>query len=178
MSYTEDEIRKIHGNDKEQLDIIFSKEKRIMVEAAAGCGKTKTLVSKLAYLLSTHSIPNNKKVMALTFGVNAAYKIKKEVFEKIPTLINTTDKDLEKKILVTNFHGLARRILRNYGYILHENFLCINEFNVVDDGKAEILTRLDIGVLKDEAMFMSDYSLWIKQNNIDAIKKNLRSILI
>ncbi len=177
MSYTEDEIRKIHGNDKEQLDIIFSKEKRIMVEAAAGCGKTKTLVSKLAYLLSTHSIPNNKKVMALTFGVNAAYKIKKEVFEKIPALMNTTDKDLEKKILVTNFHGFARRILRNYGYILHENLLRINEFNVVDDGKVETLTRLDIGVLKDEAMFMSDYSLWIKQNNIDAIKKNFKKYI-
>lgn len=172
MNDTENAIRKIHGNDKEQLDIIFSKEKRIMVEAAAGCGKTKTLVSKLAYLLSTNSIPNNKKVLALTFGVNAAYKIKKEVFEKIPALMSTTDKDLEKKILVTNFHGMARRILRNYGYILHVNLLCINEFNVVDDGKAEILTRLDIGVLKDEAMFMSDYSLWIKANNTDEIKEN------
>lgn len=172
MNDTENAIRKIHGNDKEQLDIIFSKEKRIIVEAAAGCGKTKTLVSKLAYLLSTHSIPNNKKVLALTFGVNAAYKIKKEVFEKIPVLMSTTDKDLEKKILVTNFHGLARRILRNYGYILHVNLLRINEFNVVDDGKAETLTKLDIGILENEAMFMSNYSLWIKANNIHEIKKN------
>ncbi len=172
MNDTENAIRKIHGNDKEQLDIIFSKEKRIIVEAAAGCGKTKTLVSKLAYLLSTHSIPDNKKVLALTFGVNAAYKIKKEVFEKIPVLMSTTDKDLEKKILVTNFHGLARRILRNYGYILHVNLLRINEFNVVDDGKAETLTKLDIGILENEAMFMSNYSLWIKANNIHEIKKN------
>ena len=177
MSYTEDEIKQIHGNDKEQLDIIFSKEKRIIVEAAAGCGKTKTLVSKLAYLLSTHSIPNNKKALALTFGVNAAYKIKKEVFEKIPVLMNTTDKDLEKKILVTNFHGLARRILKNYGYILHENLLCINEFNVVDDSKAETLTRLDVGILENEAMFMSNYSLWIKENNINAIKENFKKYI-
>lgn len=29
MNDTENAIRKIHGNDKEQLDIIFSKEKKL-----------------------------------------------------------------------------------------------------------------------------------------------------
>ena len=61
MSCIEDKLKEMHQNDREQLDIIFSQEKRILVEASAGCGKTKTLVSKIAYLLSTNKIPVNKK---------------------------------------------------------------------------------------------------------------------
>jgi len=37
--------------DEEQLEVILSAEKRIIVEAPAGYGKTKTMVSKIAYLV-------------------------------------------------------------------------------------------------------------------------------
>lgn len=65
-------ISETHGSDEKQLDIIFSDADRIIVEAPAGCGKTTTLVSKIAYMIATKSFPQNKKVLALTFSVNAA----------------------------------------------------------------------------------------------------------
>lgn len=42
-------IEEIHGSDKEQLDFIFSEGKRLIVTAPAGCGKTRSMVSKIAY---------------------------------------------------------------------------------------------------------------------------------
>ena len=71
-------IKKIHSNDDTQLDIITSKEKKIIIEAAAGSGKTKVLISSIAYKLATNCFSSNKKILALTFSVNAAYKIKKD----------------------------------------------------------------------------------------------------
>ncbi len=171
MSLIEDTLREIHGDDEEQLGIILSQEPRIIVEASAGCGKTKTLISKIAYLLGNRSIPVHKKVLILTFGVNAAYKIKKEVFEKIPLLVKDVE-NLEDKIVVTNFHGLSRKILSNYGYRYNDNLLKLNTFSVVDDSKTEDLTQLDIGILEDEAHFLSNYSLNIKGNNRDYMNQH------
>jgi len=39
-------------SDKDQLDAIFSKSPHLIVEAPAGYGKTKTMVSKIAYLIT------------------------------------------------------------------------------------------------------------------------------
>lgn len=66
----------MHSDDNRQLEIIFDDNQRILVEAPAGCGKTTTMISKIAYILSTNGIPSTK-ILALTFSVNAAYKIKK-----------------------------------------------------------------------------------------------------
>ena len=82
-------IANVHSGDREQLSIIFSDDKRMLVEAPAGCGKTYLMISRIAYLLATKQVPSTKKILALTFSVNAAYKIKKDAFEKIPVLFVT-----------------------------------------------------------------------------------------
>ena len=46
-------IKQKHFSDKKQLDVIFSNKPRLLVIAPAGYGKTKTMISKIAYLLST-----------------------------------------------------------------------------------------------------------------------------
>lgn len=71
-------IEKHHGDDK-QLEIIFSSSRRLLVEAPAGYGKTHTMVSRIAYLMAVGRLPSPKKLLALTFSINAAYKIKKDV---------------------------------------------------------------------------------------------------
>lgn len=64
-------IREKHSGDAEQLDFIFSEDSRIIVTAPAGCGKTTAMVSKIAWELSVGHISSNKKVLALTYSVNA-----------------------------------------------------------------------------------------------------------
>lgn len=128
-----DKINKFHGNDKKQLEVIFSKKQRIIVEAPAGYGKTATMVSRIAYLYSVGLIPNPKKILALTFSVNAALKIKRDVAEKLPILIQEKNNPINigEKVTVTNYHGFCKTILDKYGYNLSPllkrdiNSLCV-----------------------------------------------------
>lgn len=119
---TLDELKQViaekHSGDNEQLEIIFSLHPRIMVEAPAGYGKTHTLISKIAYLLSINSLPGYKKILALTFSVNAAYKIKKDVENNLPELLGKDSNNLKRKIATTNYHGFCLRVLQKYGYLL------------------------------------------------------------
>lgn len=117
----EEIIRECHGGDESQMDIIVSDEPRLVVEAPAGCGKTTTMVSKVAYIIAMGKIPKNKKILALTFSVNAAYKMKKDISKKLPAMgleqVKSPD-DLNKLMYISNFHGLSRRILSLYGYLI------------------------------------------------------------
>lgn len=159
-----------HGKDSAQLQVIFSEKTKLIVEAPAGSGKTKTLVSKIAYLLATDKVPKNKKILALTFGVNAAYKIKKDVCEKLPQINDnfiSNPSILNKKITVTNFHGFAKHVLSLYGYLLNTNLKNINNFTAIDDSRVENLKSLEIGITEEEAHWITDFSQCIKDCKIN-----------
>jgi DNA helicase-2/ATP-dependent DNA helicase PcrA len=110
-------IQEKHGDDESQLAVIFSAHDRILVEAPAGYGKTSTMVSKIAYMIATQKIPHPKRLLALTFSVNAAYKIKKDVSAQVPELLRYggLDVDVRDKVKVSNYHGFSRNVLRKYG---------------------------------------------------------------
>ena len=155
-----DIIKQNHGEDKKQLEIIVSRVNRLVVEAPAGCGKTTTMVSKIAYMLANNTIPKNKKILTLTFSVNAAYKMKKDISEKLPKMgLNTiqSPNDLNDFIYISNYHGLCRRILKLYGYLFDERLKDINDFKVLNEP-----------IKKDEQKkFFSEYDINISDNELD-----------
>ena len=107
--------------DAEQLAAIFAPDAKVLVEAPAGYGKTATMVSKMAYLLATNRVPRPKKILALTFSINAAFKLRREVSIQLPVLLSTTQRfarNAAASVYVTNYHGLCRRILSKYGYLI------------------------------------------------------------
>jgi len=120
-----EKITNRHGSNEKQLEVIFSEDNKIIVEAPAGFGKTNTMVSKIAYMIASNQIPTPKKLLALTFSVNAAYKIKKDVLKEIPDLLNNDNFKINDKLYVSNYHGFCRNILRKNGYILSETLLLI-----------------------------------------------------
>ena len=61
-----------HEGDERQLQVIFSDSLRLIVEAPAGYGKTTTMISRIAYLFASGEISNPKRILGLTFSVNAA----------------------------------------------------------------------------------------------------------
>lgn len=129
----ENKINSIHGKDKDQLDFIFSEDRQIIVTAPAGCGKTKSMVSKIAYEIVNSKGKNFKRILALTFSVNAAIKIKDDTSEILPELLGNNDFNLNRKLDISNYHGFAKKLINQHGYILDEHLKNIDEFEIIDD---------------------------------------------
>jgi len=166
-------LRDIHSGDEKQLEVIFSESKRLIVEAPAGYGKTKTMISKVAYLLATGKISHPKKILALTFSVNAAYKIKKELAEHLPSLVqsgNSNQLRINEKLFVSNYHGFCRHILKRYGYLLHPNLSNLDLLKTIDDSKAEQITSA-LGISIEEALIFTNFSDAVKNVNKQHLKK-------
>ena len=128
----EEIIRNKHAEDNEQLEFIFSDEPKIIVTAPAGCGKTTAMVSKIARELCSGSIVSNKKVLAMTFSVNAALRIKDSLNELLPDIVDDP-KDLLNKVDIANYHNFAMKLLHKYGYALNNNFINLDSFRIIDD---------------------------------------------
>jgi len=120
LAEIEEKIAAQHEGDEKQLEVIFSGSPRLIVEAPAGYGKTTTMISRIAYLYSTGKIPNPKRILGLTFSVNAALKVKRDVAEKLPSLLGSHNSPiaLGDKVTITNYHGFCKSILRKYGHLV------------------------------------------------------------
>lgn len=105
-----------HEGDVAQLSVIFSDSPRVIVEAPAGFGKTATMISRIAYLIASDRVPNPKRILTLTFSVNAALKAKREIAGKLPALVGTHNSPVAvgEKATVTNYHGFCKGILKKY----------------------------------------------------------------
>ncbi|WP_405075858.1 UvrD-helicase domain-containing protein [Ligilactobacillus acidipiscis] len=97
--------------DKEQLQVVNSKSKRLIVEAPAGFGKTYTMVKMLSNWLDTSVIKNHKMVLCLSFSISAAKRMKESI-----KILQRNDKGKDSfPIRTTNFHGFCRSVLKKYG---------------------------------------------------------------
>lgn len=174
-------IAQAHSGDEEQLKVIFSDAKRLIVEAPAGYGKTKTMISKIAYILAAGKLPNPKKILALTFSVNAAYKIKKDISEQLPRLLesgNFSPIRINERVFISNYHGFCRHVLKLYGYLIHEKLRNIDTIRSIDDSNIETLTDLGVGLGYDDAKELSDLCDAIKDAKKEYIEDNVASYLI
>lgn len=128
----EEIIREKHSGDEEHLNFIFSDDKNIIVTAPAGCGKTTAMVSKIARELSIGHIPPNKKVLAMTFSINAAMKIKDSLKTLLPDLVENPSQYLSK-IDIANYHNFAMRVLFKHGYCLNLEFVNLASFQIINE---------------------------------------------
>lgn len=158
-----EKIHQRHGGDEKQLEVIFSEFHRLIVESPAGFGKTNTMVSKIAYMIASNQIPTPKKMLALTFSVNAAYKIKKDVLKEIPNILESHNFKINDKLYVSNYHGFSRNILQKHGYLLENNLLNINTYRSIDDSRIE--DNIGYGLEQAEAKLLSDFNQYVKNSN-------------
>lgn len=157
-----------HEGDEKQLEVIFSESPRLIVEAPAGYGKTTTMISRIAYLFAIGSIPNPKRILGLTFSVNAALKIKREVAEKLPELIGSKNSPvaLGEKVTVTNYHGFCKCVLKKYGYLVSDALRKdVNLFKAVGDAEIEKTTDLKTALTTIELDYLKGVEQAIKETH-------------
>lgn len=178
-----EKIREIHSGDDWQLEVIFSDEARIIVEAPAGYGKTTTMVSRLAYLYSIHAISNPKKILGLTFSVNAALKIKRDIASKLPRLINQDDNPtiLNNTVTVTNYHGFCKSVLKKYGRLVNALLIKdLNLFRAVGEDDIKKFSELNSLITGEEAEILFGVDDSIKSGLLppnDKIEKYIEIII-
>ncbi len=173
----EDRIKSNHRNDNEQLKIIFEEEKSLLIEAPAGYGKTKTMISKLAYILAKGKLPYPKKILALTFSVNAALNIKRGVSNVLKELLKDELKSigrLNSKFFISNYHGFCRNILSKYGYLIDKKLSCINSLDSVDDSKNKKIEEYGITLETEKVKIIECFNTAIKNVDDGFIEENMK----
>src|SRR3954462_2439580 len=114
----------------QQKQAVYETHPRICVIAGPGCGKTRTLVSRLIYLLAEKKTPP-KNILVLTFAKKAIKEIKKRVFAYITTI---SPRDLH----IYNFHSFCFRVLNQHAHLLG---FPDSKFPVYDRHEQETIVR-------------------------------------
>ena len=105
-------------NDRQKEAVLYN-EGPLLIIAGAGAGKTKTLTTKIAYLIEEQNVhPQN--ILAITFTNKAA----KEMKDRLYMLVG----DLAKKLQVSTFHSFGLKLLReNYDALGYDaNFVIMD----------------------------------------------------
>lgn len=164
-------------NDR-QHEAVVSEDKRLLVLAGAGSGKTKTLLQKLIYLIEEKGV-SPSSILAITFTKNATNEMidrliisadntgdyEKLLFDK---RISKAEKDRERYLqqkkykwidglTVKTFHSFCYSILRNYGVNEFDN-----KFRIIGDEKKDEEDELSKHVAP-ETVFEVIHKLLIEQ---------------
>jgi DNA helicase-2/ATP-dependent DNA helicase PcrA len=94
--------------NKEQREAVLSDHPRILCLAGAGCGKTKTMVTRAARLIEEGVDPEN--ILMLTFTNAAAQEQKERLIQLVG--------EPGEKVWASTFHSWAVREIRRYGRCL------------------------------------------------------------
>lgn len=145
----------LHGLNPEQRAAVLSAEKRLLVLAGAGAGKTKTLIQKILHLIFEQGTEPSS-ILAITFTRNAA----NEMVDRLIAHADTTgryaamlaDKGLSEQdkenarrtyrrehnwinaLNVGTFHGFAYKLLRS-----HVAKYWDNRFKIINEGLTDEL---------------------------------------
>lgn len=114
--------------NEEQYAAVTASNGPSLVIAAAGTGKTRTLVYRLAWLVETHHI-DPRNMLLLTFTNKAA----REMLERAETLIGRPFKSSYSG----TFHSFANRLLRSHAPSV--GFEC--DFTILDSDDSKKLLR-------------------------------------
>ena len=145
-------------NDKQKEAVLYNNGPLLII-AGAGAGKTKTLTTKIAYLIEeNYAKPYN--ILAITFTNKAAKEMKDRLFSLIG--------DISKDIQVSTFHSFGLKLLR-------ENFKVLGyEANFVIMDSDDSLTVVK-KILKDMNCDPKIYNPRAIRNKISSCKNEMIS---
>ena len=116
--------------NQEQYQVVSAGDGPHLVLAGAGSGKTRTLVYRVAWLLSQGINP--EKILLVTFTNKAA----KEMMDRVRSILSLPE-DEKFKLWGGTFHSLAHRLLRIYG----KQIGIASDFVILDAEDSKILIK-------------------------------------
>ncbi|MCE5212649.1 MAG: ATP-dependent helicase [Deltaproteobacteria bacterium] len=139
--------------DQQQQVAVHTESARVLVLAAAGSGKTRTLIERIAYLVEEKNV-SCYEITAFTFTRKAAGEIQSRLVERLG--------NKAYKIKMGTMHSLALEMIQNFGEVIG---LKNKHVTVYGDFEEQFL-------LKDCALAMGVYNgkSWKpKKGDVDAV---------
>ncbi len=145
-------------NDMQKEAVLYN-EGPLLIIAGAGAGKTKTLTTKIAFLIEEKNVrPEN--ILAITFTNKAAKEMKDRLFNQIGITA--------KKLQVSTFHSFGLKLLReNYEKLGYEK-----NFVIMDSDDSLTVVKK---IIKDMGYDPKIYNPRAIRNKISSCKNEMTS---
>ncbi len=139
-----------------QRQAVLNTDGPVMILAGAGSGKTKTLVTRITYLL-TEKNTSPHQLLALTFSNKAA----REMRERISLEVSFDVGSLQ----ITTFHAFCARLLRS-----EANYLGLSRnFTIYDEGESKAIAK---SLLERRGISTKEINPYDILSYIDGLKNN------
>ena len=113
----------------QQKEAVLHTEGPLLILAGAGSGKTRVVISRIAYLVRERGVPPSA-LLAVTFTNKAA----EEMRNRVAALLDLSRAAADSLPTVSTFHSFCVRLLRRYGGPLGEVRSGFStQFNIYDD---------------------------------------------
>lgn len=142
-------------NPQQKNAILESIDSNVVLLAAAGSGKTSTIVKRTEYLIDDLHV-NPENIVMITFTNKAASEISDRVAKINPNAY---------KMWIGTFHNICTRILRRHGH-----YMGIDYFSIMDDRESKATIKdICLGLGRD----YSNQSIKDIKRKISTYKSNL-----
>ncbi|WP_092401175.1 ATP-dependent helicase [Candidatus Ichthyocystis sparus] len=128
----------LDGLNAQQMESVSWDNGSLLVLAGAGSGKTKVLISRLAWLIETGRC-NPYQILAVTFTNKAA----KEMIRRVSDILPERMSSWVSRMWIGTFHSICLRFLRQYGREVNLS----STFQIMDQADQISLVKR---ILKDE----------------------------
>ncbi len=92
-----------------QLEAVRCADKRILIVAGAGTGKTNTITSKIVYMIENNFMQPNE-IIATTFTNKAANELRERLRHKLGSTADS--------IIIGTFHSISFEIIQKHGHLI------------------------------------------------------------
>ena len=160
--------------NEQQLDAVLSQSQIIFVNAAAGCGKTTVLTTKLVYEIEQSQSPQS--IVALSYTNTAA----SQLGERFYKMLEESSVDKKFNIFSGTIHSFCFRMIKEYYHEFH--------YTILDDEELRELAvdiRESLGSTASSALIMDILKSDAPQNvsptlcdSVCQIKESLKVIAI
>lgn len=144
----------------QQQEAVKAVDGPVIVFAGAGTGKTRTLTSRIAYMISERNIPA-KQILAITFTKKATNEMRERIFALAGTSAG--------EVFISTIHAFCASVLRKFiGLIGYKQ-----NFEIIDD---EDSVRVLTEIYKDKNFDRKAFSPKAAHNMISAYKNGVMPI--